>query len=266
MKKKALVVDNDFFFVEFLTELLSKRGYDVTKGYDGQEGITRLNEGSVDVVFVDMLMPKIDGKQMIQYCRQQFPNARFPIIALSGTLVEKPEDVQKIGADYYIAKCPITAMNDHINQFMDRLEKQSFPCNDNQEDIQSPVQLYPRQSTVELMDAIDFQEAMFESIGAGIFVTDKRGIIIKANEYGLEITEKSIGDVLNCHVTTLVHLSEKSRFAEALKKIASHREMNRVLLDVAIDAGKVHCIISLLRVNQEALGWIVAMESMKLHR
>ncbi len=265
MKKKALVVDNDFFFVEFLTELLTKRGYDVIKGYDGQEGITRINEGDVSVLFVDMLMPKIDGRQMIQYCRQQFPNARFPIIALSSTLIEKPEDVQQIGADYYIAKCPVKAMNEHIGRFMDKLEKQSFPFS-RDEEVQMPVPLYPRQSTAELMEAMDFQAAVFESIGAGIFVTDKRGVIIKANEYGLDITQKTIGDVLNCHVTTLVHLSEKSRFAEALKKIASRRELNRVALDVAIDAGKAHCMISLLKVNQKAMGWIVVMESMNLRR
>ncbi|MCX5882929.1 MAG: response regulator [Deltaproteobacteria bacterium] len=67
MSKKALVVDNDFFFVEFLTEILQKRGYEVFKAYDGKEGITRLNEKPVvDVLFVDLVMPKIDGRQMIQ--------------------------------------------------------------------------------------------------------------------------------------------------------------------------------------------------------
>jgi len=42
MQKKALVVDNDFFFVEFLSELLTKRGYQVLKAYNGKEGIAKL--------------------------------------------------------------------------------------------------------------------------------------------------------------------------------------------------------------------------------
>jgi len=41
MSKRALVVDNDFFFVEFLTELLEKRGYEVIKAYDGKEGVAK---------------------------------------------------------------------------------------------------------------------------------------------------------------------------------------------------------------------------------
>jgi CheY-like chemotaxis protein len=43
MSKSALVVDNDFFFVEFLTEFLEKRGYEVIKAYDGKEAITKFN-------------------------------------------------------------------------------------------------------------------------------------------------------------------------------------------------------------------------------
>ena len=46
MAKKALVVDNDFFFVEFLTELLENKGYEVTKAYDGKEGVSRLEEAA----------------------------------------------------------------------------------------------------------------------------------------------------------------------------------------------------------------------------
>ena len=49
MQKKALVVDNDFFFVEFLSELLAKRGYQVLKAYNGKEGIAKLENDSVDI-------------------------------------------------------------------------------------------------------------------------------------------------------------------------------------------------------------------------
>ena len=41
--KTAMVVDNDFFFVEFLCELLEKRGYRVIKAYNGKEGIAKLD-------------------------------------------------------------------------------------------------------------------------------------------------------------------------------------------------------------------------------
>ena len=260
-KKNALVVDNDFFFVEFLTEILQKRGYEVFKAYDGKEGITRLKERHVDILFVDMVMPKIDGRQMIQYTRQQFPDARFPIIAISGTLIEQNENIHKFGADYYIAKGPIGTMSGHINQFMDRLEKQPFPFLDHAE-VLEPVKLNLRQSTAELIDVMDFHEAILKCIGVGIFIADKDAAIIRANEKGLEIIQKSIGDVLNCHVTTIFHPSEKSKLVNELKKIARHRELNQIVFSASIDSKRIRNTVSLLEVNNEIVGWIIVMEEM----
>jgi CheY-like chemotaxis protein len=87
MMKRALVVDNDFFFMEFLTELLEAREYEVIKAYDGKEGISKLEQEEFDLIFVDMIMPKIDGKQLIRFTRSRFPNAHFPIVAL--TIIEQ---------------------------------------------------------------------------------------------------------------------------------------------------------------------------------
>ena len=42
MPRKALVVDSDFFFVEFLSGVLERRGYQVRNAYDGKEGIAGL--------------------------------------------------------------------------------------------------------------------------------------------------------------------------------------------------------------------------------
>ena len=44
MPKRALVVDNDHFLVEFLAELLEVRKYQVVKPYDGKEAISKLEE------------------------------------------------------------------------------------------------------------------------------------------------------------------------------------------------------------------------------
>jgi CheY-like chemotaxis protein len=260
MSKKALVVDNDFFFVEFMTDILQKRGYEVFKAYDGKEGITSLNEKPViDVLFVDIVMPKIDGRQMIQYTRQQFPDARFPIIAISGTLIEQIENIHKFGADFYIAKGPIGIMAGHINRFMDRLEKLSFPFSDHAE-ILEPVKLYPRPSTAKLIDVMNFQDAILKCIGVGIFIADKDAAIIRVNEQGLEIIQKSIGDVLNRHITTIFPPSEKIKLVTELKKIVHHRELNQTVFSSSIDSKKIRNTVSLLKVNNKIFGWIIVME------
>jgi len=259
MGKNALIVDNDFFFVEFLAGILQKRGYEVFKAYDGKEGITILGERYVDVLFVDMVMPKIDGRQMIQYTRQQYPDARFPIVVLSGTLIEQIENIHKFGADFYIAKGPIGTMSGHINRFMDSLEKLSFPFHGHVEVLES-VKLYSRQSTAELIDAMDFQEAIIKCIGVGIFIADKDATIIRVNEQGLEIIHKSLWEVLNRHVTTILPPSEKFKLVNELKKIATHRELKQIVFSATIDSKKIRNTVSLLEVNDEFVGWIIVME------
>ena len=89
MPKKALIVDNNYFFVKFLSELLEKRGYSVIKAYDGMQGIANLEEGPVDIVFADLIMPKIDVRQFIEFIRTRYQAMPFPIVALSGTVIEQ---------------------------------------------------------------------------------------------------------------------------------------------------------------------------------
>ena len=97
MAKKVLVVDNDFFFVEFLTELLENKGYEVIKAYDGKEGISKLEEAAFDILFSDLIMPKIDGLQLIKFARRKSSENQPVIIAISDTLIEQMDDVEAIG-------------------------------------------------------------------------------------------------------------------------------------------------------------------------
>ena len=257
MQKQALVIDNDFFFVEFLSDILEKRGYVVSKTYDGKGGITRLREGAVDLLFVDMVMPKIDGKQVIQFTRKQFAAHQFPIIAISGTMIDNNEDLQNIGADYYIAKGPVETMADHISKFLDIIEKKTL---NTLEEIVEPARLFPRQSTAELVDAMDFQKGIFESIGLGVFVIDRDAQIIRANDLGLALINKPIQTILNNHVKTLLPESKKAELVSALKLVARDPIKKSVSFEVDTDDQRLRVIVSIHRVGQEAIGWIIVTE------
>jgi len=259
MSKKALVVDNDFFFVEFLTELLEKRGYEVIKAYDGKEGISRLEEGPVDLLFVDLVMPKIDGNQMIKFTRAKFPQARFPIIAVSGTLIERLDRLNEIGADYYIAKGPMEQMADHVNRFMDKIEKQPFPP-PNGENLLEPGKLYQRQATVELMDTVGFHQAITESIGIGVIVVDRDARIINANSLALAIIHRSLEEVLNRPITAILAKSEKPKLIDALKDVIRSENSGKIAFYATIHSQVIRIITSPLRLEGKIAGWIVAME------
>lgn len=259
MSKKTLVVDNDFFFVEFLTELLEKRGYKVSKAYNGKEGISKLEEESFDLIFVDIIMPKIDGKELIRFARTEFPDPNFHIIAVSGTILEQLDVIDEIGADYYIAKGPMEQMANQFNAFMDKIEKQSppFPLGEN---FERPENLYPRTTTVELIETIDFHRAITESVGIGIIVLDKDAKIISINSFGLEILQKPFEQLLSRSITTTFPKKTREELIEALKEVLRMKKIRKISFFAHIHSKKIRVIVSVLNVKCGVAGWVIAME------
>ena len=97
-----LVCDDDKEIVEAIEIYLTQEGYHVLKAYDGEEALRVLSENHVDLLVIDVMMPKLDGIRATLQIRKENP---LPIIILSA----KSEDADKIlglnvGADDYVTK------------------------------------------------------------------------------------------------------------------------------------------------------------------
>ena len=97
-----LVCDDDREIVEAIEIYLSKEGYNVIKAYDGLEAIEILKKEDVQLLLIDVMMPKLDGLRATLKIREK---GGIPIIILSA----KTEDSDKVigldvGADDYITK------------------------------------------------------------------------------------------------------------------------------------------------------------------
>ena len=259
MAKKALVVDNDFFFVEFLTELLENKGYEVVKAYDGKEGISRLEEAAFDILFADLIMPKIDGLQLIKFARSKFPADQLAIIAVSGTLIEQMDDVKNIGADYCVVKGPLEEMTEYIGGLLDNLEDYGTIESERGQLVESG-NLYPRQATAELVEEMKFQRAVFDSVGIGILVVDRDARVMSANAMALELLNKPIEDVLNLRITAVFHQEGRGRLVEALKEVAKNLNLNRRRLHLKCGSRELKLVASILRIGDDLDGWILTME------
>ena len=259
MSKKALVVDNDFFFVQFLTEFLEKRGYEVIKAYDGKEGMSKFEYGPFDILFTDLIMPKIDGPQLIKSARQKFPDSPFPIIAISGTIMEQEEEIVDIEADYCFAKGALEITEDRLNALMDRIENQDISTSENKIIIE-PGDLYPRQATSELVHELNFQKAITESIGLGIVVVDKDARIINATSQALEISKKSLEEILNEPITSLFPKEGRVLLIDALKGVARNPGLRKISFNMTAKSQEIRLAVSLLRSRGGVVGWVIAME------
>lgn len=97
-----LVCDDDKEIIKALEVYLKQEDYDVIKAYDGYEAIDQIKNNHVDLLILDIMMPKLDGIQTALKIREF---SSLPIIMLSA----KSEDMDKImglnmGADDYISK------------------------------------------------------------------------------------------------------------------------------------------------------------------
>lgn len=257
MTRKALVVDNDFFFLEFLSELLENHGYEVIRAFDGKEGITRLEEGQIDLLFVDLIMPKIDGLRLIHLCREKYPWAPFPIIAVSAALLEYMDSKGDMGADYYVAKGPLKQMSGQFECLLERLEK--TPLASLKDNVLFPPIYYPRQIVGELLDAIQFQRAVAESLGLGIMVLDEDTKILDANAYTLEMADRSLVEILNRPVSALFPPQERALLVLALEAVAKDLSLKKFTIDTTLGAKSVRLVVSLMKSGDKRLGWILIM-------
>ena len=99
---KILVCDDDREIVEAIEIYLSQEGYQILKAYDGIEALEILEKEEVDLLIIDVMMPRLDGIRATLKIREK---NSLPIIILSA----KSEDTDKIlglniGADDYVTK------------------------------------------------------------------------------------------------------------------------------------------------------------------
>lgn len=99
---EILVCDDDKDIVEAIEIYLAQEGHHILKAYDGEQAIRVLQNNPVDLLIIDVMMPKLDGIRATLKIREK--NA-LPIIFLSA----KSEDTDKIlglnvGADDYVTK------------------------------------------------------------------------------------------------------------------------------------------------------------------
>lgn len=97
-----LVCDDDKEIVEAIEIYLMQEGYNVEKAYDGQEALEIVKDKKIDLMIIDVMMPKLDGIRATLQIRKE---SKIPIIILSA----KTEDADKIlglnvGADDYVTK------------------------------------------------------------------------------------------------------------------------------------------------------------------
>jgi CheY-like chemotaxis protein len=91
MGKKVAVIDDDKNAVKFLSVLLSENGYEPVIAYDGHEGLQKIEETSVDLIVLDVMMPKKTGFVLFRQLKQKDEYKAIPILMLTAVAASLTE-------------------------------------------------------------------------------------------------------------------------------------------------------------------------------
>ncbi len=118
VQKKVLLVEDDLEIRDVLQDLLEAEGYDVIPASHGRQALDYLigapADALPDLVVLDLLIPLVDGAEVLATMKRTPNLAPIPVVVLSAVARERP-----IGADAFLPKpIPLQALFDTIRSFV----------------------------------------------------------------------------------------------------------------------------------------------------
>jgi CheY-like chemotaxis protein len=104
LKITVLLVEDSKFQKLVNERMLNKAGYTVLTASDGEEALRLAREKMPDVVLLDMLLPKLGGREVMAALRADAPTARIPVLFFSSLSQANEAKLKEDGAAGYFAK------------------------------------------------------------------------------------------------------------------------------------------------------------------
>jgi DNA-binding response OmpR family regulator len=103
--KKILVIEDDTSMLNVLTDKLSEQGFRVIRARDGQKGLALALEKNPDLVLLDLRLPKLSGKELLEIMRKNKRGKNIPVIILTNDASpESIKDTLRKAAPAYFIK------------------------------------------------------------------------------------------------------------------------------------------------------------------
>ncbi len=252
MGKKILLVDDDRILLKFTSGLLEKEGHEVATAQDGFAALNLLTSFFPDIMFFDLIMPKIDGDKLCHIVRKMPHLKDCYLVILSAAVAELDFDHTEIGADAYIAKGPFDVMGKHV---LAAIEASEAPRTDDEpKPIKGLESIYARQLTKELLSRNRHLETILESLAEGILEVFS-GKVVYANAAAISMFGMDKGNLLASYPPDLFEGEVSRKLADILKSGA--REPFEIGTNNPAELGGRLVTISCIPVIEEPLTTII---------
>ncbi|MBC8400629.1 MAG: response regulator [Candidatus Marinimicrobia bacterium] len=105
MKKSILIIDDDPNIIALLETFIKPLGYNILKANDGMTGLQMARDFQPSLIFLDIMLPKLDGYKISRFLKFDDNYRQIPVIMLTAKTDTHDEEIGKqTGADDYITK------------------------------------------------------------------------------------------------------------------------------------------------------------------
>lgn len=124
--KKILIIEDDQFLREFYQELLQDEGFTVDLAADGDIALSKVKEGDYDLIMLDIMLPKIDGLQILRELKVSPPKQKNgPIVVLTNLGQDAIiKQAFALGAEGYLIKSALdpVAVLTEVKSYLNKSE------------------------------------------------------------------------------------------------------------------------------------------------
>lgn len=220
MKKKILVVDDNRMILKFLSNLLDGEGHEVKTCEDGLSALSLLTTFEPDIVFVDLIIPKIGGDKLCQIIRTMEHMKDCYLVIISAAVAEMDLDFRKIGVNACIAKGPFGQMGKHVLAAIKDSNDPSKVISEHEIlgiAAVNGIPVYARRMTKELLGRNRHLETILESMNEGI-VEVYTGRVVYANSAAVKLFAVPLENLLSAKPQELFDNASRSRIDSLMNR------------------------------------------------
>ncbi|MET0012666.1 MAG: EAL domain-containing protein [Sedimenticola sp.] len=201
---KILVVDDNEINRHLLVKQLSRKGFSATSAQDGEEALECVRRESPDLILLDIMMPEVDGMELLRIIRRDFPATELPVIMVTA----KPESEQigealEQGANDYVTKpVDIKVLQARINT---------------QIQLKRSVEYLLSLSEQLTRDSIKRLEAIYNTASDSIVTITEDGLVESFNHAAEQAFGYCAEEVIGKDMTILVPLPHRTAHYRYLK-------------------------------------------------
>jgi len=124
---KILIIEDEANIIDILSLIMQTAGHETIAAFGGEEGLQLAQEKLPDLILLDLMMPNVDGYEVIDRLKENSQTSSIPVIVITALIPYKPSEKLKLSksniADYVVKPFDTAVLVEKINKALERARR-----------------------------------------------------------------------------------------------------------------------------------------------